>query len=383
MDEHSIVSITDVEGNITYANQKFMDVTGFNNSELLGNKHDIINADFHDEEFYRDMWKTISSGRVWHGEIVNRAKDGRQVWMNTTIVPFMDESGRPYEYVAISTDVTGLKKIESELEVKARSLQQMTDHLEELVGVRTSELEEANKKLQNLNKLKSEFVSVVSHELRTPLTSIKSFSEILMDDTESIDIETQQRFLSIINDESERLGRLINDLLDLQKMESGKMTWNDDRVNLVEVLERSVEFFSQAFRDKGLQLILQIDTRELFLSMDADRIRQLVANLLSNALKFTDRGVVTVRMHTVYGGVSISVADTGIGIPTGELSKVFESFHQVDSSERRKIGGTGLGLAICKEIVEHYRGRIWSESQLGKGSCFSFTLPWTNVESLG
>ncbi len=377
MDEHSIVSITDVDGRITYANQKFVDVTGFSRDELLGKKHDIVKSGFHSDAFFAAMWETISAGRVWHGEILNKSKHGDEVWVNTTIVPFMDESGVPYEYVAIRTDVTEQKKAEQELEKKARSLTQMTDHLEDLVKLRTSELELANTQLLHLNKVKSEFVSVVSHELRTPLTSIKSFAEILQDDLEELDIDSQKHFLSIINEESERLGRLINDLLDLQKMDSGKVDWNDESVDLVVLLKGSVALFTQAYADKGLRLDLALTADEFWVDVDVDRIKQLMANLLSNALKFTELGSVTVGLVAKGDEVEVSVCDTGLGIPEQEIANVFESFHQVNSSATREIGGSGLGLAICKDIVEHYSGRIWVESELGKGSRFVFTLPFS------
>ena len=375
LDEHTIVSITDVDGYITYANQRFLDVTGFSSGELLGKKHNIISSGFHGERYFSELWKTITGGNVWHGEMLNRSKDGRELWVNTTIVPFMDEFGDPYEYVGIRTDITGMKKIEQELEEKAYSLKQLSENLEVLVKRRTSELEAANVQLQNLNKVKTDLVSVVSHELRTPLTSIKSFAGILRDDIESIDIDTQRHFLSIINEESDRLGRLINDLLDLQKMDSGKTIWKDAPVNLVEILQKSVEFFSSAYRDKHLPLQLLVDQRECLLYLDADRVRQLFDNLLSNALKFTEQGAVTVSMLLMDCEVKVTVADTGIGIPMEEIDRVFESFHQVDSSDTRKTGGSGLGLAICKEIVEHYQGRIWVDSELGLGSCFNVALP--------
>ncbi len=377
LDEHSIVSITDVDGNITYANQKFIAATGFSSEELLGKKHNIVKSDFHSEAFFGEMWSTIATGNIWHGEILNRSKDGRALWVSTTIVPFMDELGKPYEYVAIRTDITEQKQIEQELEEKAYILKQMSDNLEELVKQRTSELEAANRQLQHLNKIKSDFVSVVSHELRTPLTSIKSFTEILKDDIEVLDINTQRRFLSIINDESDRLGRLINDLLDLQKMDAGKTVWKDEQINLVDVLKKSVEFFSPAYREKGLQLHLNLDRDECLLDLDADRIRQLLTNLLSNALKFTEHGGVTMTMMTTLAEITVAVTDSGLGIPADEIDKVFESFHQVDSSETRKTGGSGLGLTICKEIVEHYGGSIGVVSTLGEGSCFSFVLPLT------
>jgi two-component system sensor histidine kinase/response regulator len=381
MDEHSIVSITDVDGRITYANQKLLDVTGYSSEELLGKTYSLIKSGHHSDAFFRDMWATISSGYVWHGEILNKSKYGHEVWMNTTIVPFMDESGTPYEYVAISTDVTKQKQVEQELEQKAGSLKQMTDHLEDLVRQRTIELERANLQLQHLNKIKSEFVSVVSHELRTPLTSIKSFAEILNDDLEELDLDEQKNFLSIINEESDRLGRLINDLLDLQKMDSGKMVWKDEIVNLGQVLESYVSFFLQSYSEKGVELQLDNTTSSCCLiEVDVDRIKQLITNLLSNALKFTEHGGVKVTMSSVPGEVMVSVCDTGLGIPESELENVFENFHQVDRSETRKIGGSGLGLAICKDIVQHYGGRIWAESTLGEGSCFSFTFPCRQLE---
>ncbi len=375
LDEHSIVSITDVDGNITYANQKFIDATGFSSEELLGKKHNIVKSGLHPGAFFRELWNTIAAGKIWHGEMLNRCKDGRELWVNTTVVPFMDESGKPYEYVAIRTDITGQKQIERELEEKAATLKQMSDHLEELVKQRTAELETANSQLLQLNRIKSDFVSVVSHELRTPLTSIKSFVEILKDDVETLDINTQRRFLSIINDESDRLGRLINDLLDLQKMDAGKTAWKDRPINLAEVLRKSVELFTPLYRGKGLLLELNLERDDSLIVLDVDRIRQLIANLLSNALKFTERGSVVVAMITTAAEITVSVTDSGIGIPPDEIDKVFEGFHQVDSSETREIGGSGLGLTICKEIVEHYGGHIGVVSRLGEGSCFSFVLP--------
>jgi two-component system sensor histidine kinase/response regulator len=383
MDEHSIVSITDTEGRITYANQKFLDLTGFTNGELLGKKHNLINSGFHSDAFFHDLWETISAGRVWHGEILNKSKHGRELWMNTTIVPFMSEPGNPYEYVAISTDVTEQKQVEQELAQKAESLKQMTDHLEELVKQRTADLEEANIQLQHMNKIKSEFVSVVSHELRTPLTSIKSFTEILNNDIAELDLDEQKHILSIINEESNRLGRLINDLLDLQKIDSGKMVWKDEEINLAEVLQASANLFSRAFSDKGLELRLEPAIQECLILADMDRIKQVIANLLSNALKFTEQGHIAMTLAVESDHATVSVSDTGLGIPEQDLANIFESFSQVDSSETRKIGGSGLGLTICKEIVSHYHGRIWVESSLSKGSRFTFTLPLINHSKTG
>lgn len=381
MDEHSIVSITDVDGKIIYVNQKFLDATGYASDELIGKKHNIIKSDIHDSEFFRELWTAISSGRVWHGEIANRSRQGEDIWMNTTIVPFMDQSGAIYEYVAIRTDITAQKRIEQELAAKAEALRQMTNGLEDIVRQRTVELERANAELQRLNRIKSEFVSVVSHELRTPLTSIKSFAEILESDLGEIDIDTQRRFLAIIKEEGNRLGRLINDLLDLQKMDAGKMIWKDERCDLTALLRNAVEFFAPACVAKGLQLQTSLPDTSCFVELDADRIKQLITNLLSNALKFTEHGGITVSMAVEPAEIRVVVADTGVGIPAGDVGKVFESFYQIDSSVTRRVGGSGLGLAICREIVGHYRGRIWAESVPGQGSRFIFTLPLPNTNA--
>lgn len=387
-----------------------------------------------------------------------------------------------------------------ELGEKNTSLKEATDNLEIKVQQRTAELEKANEKLHRLNNMKSEFVSVVSHELRTPLTSIKSFAEILEDDIEDIDIDTQRHYLSIINEETDRLGRLINDVLDLQKMDAGKTTWNDEKTDLAVMAKTLFELFSKSHQDKGLALSLDIQDESFITEVDADKIQQLTTNLLSNALKFTSEGGVTLSMrsrsyrpqavllskknevlfplltdlgidvkrlddvqdllellsNTPYPAellivnlpdidlectslmteirrcnenipillinvlmvsaeslskympviyinspvdklalktainnlpsisldvfniipvVEISVTDTGMGMPADELDKVFDRFHQVDRSETREIGGSGLGLSICKDIVEHYHGKIWVESSLGQGSKFSYILP--------
>lgn len=378
MDQHSIVSVIDTDGRITYVNEKFIDLTGYRKDELLGHRHKLLEPKFQSVTFFEQMWKRISAGKVWHGEILNKSKYDNTVWLNTSIVPFMNEHGTPYEYVVIMTDISKQKQVEAELEQKATSLKQMTDHLEELVKNRTEELEQANIQLMHLNKIKSEFVSVVSHELRTPLTSIQSFSEILKNDIEELDLTEQKNFLSIINKESDRLGRLINDLLDIQKIDSGKMTWKDQHIDLAKLLSDSTELFFQAFKEKGLTLKLSLPEKMDNPVVDEDRIKQVIANLLSNALKFTEQGSVMITLTTELDYAKISICDTGLGIPEKELESVFESFHQVDNTETRKTRGSGLGLAICKEIIEHYEGHIWAESTLGKGSCFYFTLPMTN-----
>lgn len=384
LDEHSIVSITDENGYIFYANDKFLKVTGYSSSEVVGKKHELVKSGVHTDAFFKKIWDSVRQGEIWKGEISNLNKSGQMIWLNTSIIPFINEAGKPYQYVEISTDITEKKQAETELEQKNKILKELTEHLEDIVHKRTSELEEANKELVYLNNIKSEFVSVVSHELRTPLTSIKSFAEILEDDIDEMSSESRHRYLKIINDEADRLGRLINDVLDLQKIDSGLMQWNDEVTDLRRVLEKSYNLFKPAFNKKGVTLIINMSSESYNVTIDNDRLMQVLSNILSNALKFTHEGEVSITLSSteiamegasLVSGYEVSVVDNGIGIPESEIDQVFNRFHQVDSSETRSHGGSGLGLNICKEIIEHYHGKIWAEQHEPKGSCFKFVLP--------
>lgn len=237
-----------------------------------------------------------------------------------------------------------------------------------------------NTELTRLNNVKTEFISLVSHELRTPLTSIKSFAEILMDDIEELDIETQKRYLSIIDSEGDRLTRLVSNILDIQKIDANKMNWNDETLIINEIAQKSVETFSGAYQAKNIILNIAIVPDDLTVIADVDKLSQIFANLLSNALKFTTQGEVLVSIHQHRDKKGrdmalVTVSDTGPGIPEDELFKVFDSFHQVDNSATRKTGGSGLGLDICRKIINHYEGNIWVESVLGQGSNFCFEIP--------
>ncbi len=242
----------------------------------------------------------------------------------------------------------------------------------------------ANEELVRLNNIKNDFVSLVSHELRTPLTSIKSFTEILFDDVEDMDLETQKKYLGIIKSEGDRLTRLVSNILDLQKIDANKMEWNDEHVNLNDIVQTSIEAFSGAYTKKNIELNIASVDETLTVLADPDKIKQVMSNLLSNALKFTDHGEVLVsvysfkiktRFDSYLSTARVCVSDTGPGVPDEEKLKIFESFHQVDNSATRRKGGSGLGLDICRKIINHYEGDIWVESEPERGSSFYFELP--------
>jgi two-component system sensor histidine kinase/response regulator len=182
MDQHAIVSITDVEGRITYSNNKFTDVSGYERETLNNSSHRILNSGYHSPKFFKEMWQTIAKGDVWHGEIRNRAKDGRHYWVQTSIVPSLDESGKPFQYVAIDTNVTDQKELEQDLAKAVEGIELANEELEDRVRVRTHELENGRVEAETANAAKSEFLSSMSHELRTPLNAVIGFGQLLQSD---------------------------------------------------------------------------------------------------------------------------------------------------------------------------------------------------------
>jgi signal transduction histidine kinase len=261
--------------------------------------------------------------------------------------------------------------------------------LEQKVRERTAELQAANAKLEELNRLKSRFLSTVSHELRTPLTSIKAFAQILLDSPIE-DQRTRQRFLSIIDTETDRLSRLISDLLDLAKIESGVILWRTETFDIAELLHHACAAMMPVADDSNIVLECTA-ARGLRVRADQDRLQQVVTNLIGNALKFCPRGT-HVSISAQNSGMSgpgqqasgayvmVSVADSGPGLSPSECAKVFDRFFR-GANNGHGAKGTGLGLSICREIVQHHGGEIWAESTLGNGSTFHFTVPLANRQS--
>jgi signal transduction histidine kinase len=247
--------------------------------------------------------------------------------------------------------------------------------MEEKVARRTVELEQANDRLRELDRLKSDFLSTVSHELRTPLTSIRSFSEILLRYGVE-DAEKRTKFVGIIHNEAERLTRMINDLLDLSKIEAGRLEPRPEPLELEPVFSRALDITHPIFTEKKVTVISTVEEGLPGVYADADQLHQVLTNLLSNSLNFSPEcGVIRLSACKKDGFALISVADQGPGIPLDKLEQVFERFHQVRDSQKSRPLGTGLGLTISREIVERMGGNIWVESELGAGAVFSFTVP--------
>lgn len=272
-------------------------------------------------------------------------------------------------------DVMRILEEASQLRAYSKALEEKSLSLEKA----TSELRTANEQLKSLDKLKDDFMSSVTHELRTPLTSIRAFTEMMLDDDE-MEADQRRQFLEIVVGEAERLGRLVNQVLDMAKIEAGHAEWHSSDVDIQSVVQQAVNSISGMYLENGLSLTLHSGTASIApIRADPDRLMQVMLNLLSNAAKFVPHpgGKVDVYITDAPEGVTVAVQDNGKGIAQHEQEQVFEKFRQAGEFSDRPQG-TGLGLPISRQIVEHFGGRMWLESELGAGARFSFFLPRLN-----
>jgi signal transduction histidine kinase len=260
----------------------------------------------------------------------------------------------------------------SQVVVYSHRLEQKSRELE----AATAELRQANERLTELDRLKDDFVSTITHELRTPLTSIRAFTQILLENPQ-VELDQRKKFLAIITKESERLTRLINQVLDLSKIESGRAEWHESAVDMREVVADTVTGMSQVFEEREIRVNTSVPDRLKPVKADVDRMIQVMLNLLSNAAKFCEpgRGRIEIAVSEQAAGLRIDVRDNGPGIDPADQKVIFDKFRQVGDTLTGKPHGSGLGLHISRQIVEHFGGRMWVESAPGQGACFSFTLP--------
>ncbi len=355
------IFVHDIDDNFVYVNEAACRTHGYSREEFMKMKLPQLVNPARDHPLESDRQELLDKGYIVT-ESAHLRKDGSL--MPVEIHARTVGSGKSKLFLTVARDITERKKAEEALKQKM------------------GELQVAYQKLQELDQMKDSFLSTVSHELRTPLTSIKSFSEILLNYDE--DRETQKEFLNIIREESDRLTRLINDFLDLSKIEAGRMQWETAELSLSEVIQIAINATQALAAKTNLRVEANVSPDLPTVLCDKDRLVQVVTNLLSNAIKFTpEGGMIQLKAQLLNkskakrdsGMVMVSVSDSGIGIAAADYKSIFEKFKQVGDTLTDKPQGTGLGLPICKEIIEHYGGNIWVESELGKGSTFFFTLP--------
>lgn len=480
--QHDIVSATDVSGRIINVNDKFCDISGYKREELIGQNHRLLKSEHHLESFYAEMWKTISSGHVWHGTICNLDKNKKEYWVNSTIVPFLDDKGKPYKYVSARTDVTSVLQSEARLgrsqefanigtwdwnietgdlfwsdriwslfgykkeltdttydnfmaAIHPDDKQQVSDAVTacvelgddyniehrvvwsdgsihwlhergdvirsakgkplHMLGVvqDITDRKEAEHQLivaredaETANRAKSQFLSSMSHELRTPMNAIMGFGQLLNMEVDRPLSASQQENVSEIMKASDHLLELINEVLDLAKIEAGRIDLSIEDVLLGNVLVESLQLILPLAQKRGISLdIFKGDTEisiddlvhdSTILRADTTRTKQVILNLLSNAVKYnSENGKITIKCDkSKEHFIRISIADTGLGLDKEQQAQLFTAFNRL-GQENTSIEGTGIGLVITQHIVELMGGQINVESEPGVGTTFWFELP--------
>ena len=488
LDESAIVAITDQNGIINYVNDNFCKISKYAREELIGKDHRVVNSGFHPKAFFKEMWDTIKAGNIWRGEVKNRAKDQTSYWVDTTIVPFQNEEGDIYQYIAIRTDITAKKvlsqyslslieasrdplvtispegkimdmneatvrvtgfsrtqlkgtdfknyftdpdkasKVYKEVFAKgfvadypltikdhkltdvlfngsiykddrgnvlgavivARDITEQKRIEKELTEAKvfaelaTELAEEAKNNAEEAVKAKQQFLSNMSHEIRTPMNAIIGFTKVVMKTELS---NKQKEYLNAIKVSGDALIVLINDILDLAKVDAGKMTFEEIPFKLKSSISAMLHLFETKIHEKNLELVREYDNRipDVMLG-DPVRLHQIILNLVSNAVKFTLKGKITVSAKLLSednekATIEFAVKDTGIGIKKSKIETIFENFQQASSGTSRLYGGTGLGLAIVKQLVESQGGSIRVESKLEESSLFSFILSFKKTSA--
>ncbi len=478
LDQHAIVSISDTRGDIVYANDRFCEISEYSRDELLGENHRILKSGIEPDSVYDDMWQTISSGSTWQGTICNRSKTGRLYWVKTTITPFLDSRGKPYQYIAIRTDITRAKAAELALRQSEERLgfaiegagdgiwdwnlsdksmsfsklyetmlgydehelvqhestwlnsvhpddipyvekklqayltgEKSTYQVElriqckdghykwilcrgmaferdesgasvRMIGIHTDidehkkvehDLIKAREEADKANKAKSEFLSRVSHELRTPMNAILGFGQLLeMDKTLK---EKQVSHVRDILSGGNHLLQLINEILDLSRIESGSIELKPEPVILEELFAECIRLTESLAEQQKVDVKLMSD-KQVVVNVDRIRLKQVILNLLSNAIKYNRKnGTVIIRVEkTEDKRVLLQIEDTGYGISAEELKDVFQPFKRLEAAHG-EIEGTGIGLTITRSIVEIMGSKLELVSEKDKGSRFWFELP--------
>ena len=349
------IIITDISGIIEYANPATEKLTGFVNDEIIGQNPRIFSSGEKYKKEYEILWDTISSGKEWKGEFHNRKKSGELYWELNTISPIFNEKSEITHYLAIKEDVTERKKM-------------------------TAELIRAKERAEESDRLKTAFLNNISHEIRSPMNSIVGFSRFLLEQKHKP--EKIQYYADIIVKSSNQLLSVITDIMNIAAIEAGQEKIKEKKFKLNDLLRLIYEQYQAKIENRDIKLEMSLalnDTNDLIQS-DKTKLRQIVSNLLGNAVKFTSKGDIYFGYVIKNDEIEFYVQDTGIGIPSEMHDEIFKHFRQVESGITRQYGGSGLGLSIAKAYTELLGGKIWLKSKIDEGSKFYFTIPYKPVD---
>ena len=343
--------MTDPEGNIEYVNPQFTECTGYTIEEVKGQNPRILQSGLMPKSVYEDLWNTIFAGNIWRGELQNKKKNGVLFWERAVMSAIRSPDGVITNFVAVKEDITEQKLL-------------------------TDALIAAKEKAEENDRLKSAFLANISHEIRTPMNGILGFSELLKEP--HLSGEEQAEYIDLMQQSGQRMLNLINDLIDISRIEAGQTMLQVAETPVNELLHDVCSFFKPLAEAKGLRFDCKprLPDSESIIISDQTKLNQILTNLVQNALKFTRTGSIVIEYSRKGTMLTFSVSDSGIGIPVAMQNRIFDRFLQVDNSLTRNHEGSGLGLSISKAYVELLGGTIWVESEEGKGCKFIFTIPY-------
>ncbi len=362
------IIITNLNSEIEYVNQAFVDLTGYWPEEAIGKNPKFLQSGKTPAQSYQLLKQAMSLGQNWQGEFINRRKDGSEFTQSSLIAPLRQSDGTITHFISVNSDISEQKHVTEELE-------SYRHHLEDLVDKRTGELVEARLHAEIASKAKSEFLANMSHEIRTPMNAIIGLTHLLQHAGPSPE---QAESLSKIDRSAGHLLSIINDILDISKIEAGKMFLANENFSLNSMFKHVESILQEQIHAKGLSLEVESGDVPAWLNGDLTRMRQALLNYASNAVKFSELGTIKLRAFVLKEEaekllVRFEVQDNGIGIEPDRLKNLFQPFEQADASTTRKYGGTGLGLIITRRLAELMGGEVGAESEPGKGSTFWFS----------
>ena len=372
------IIITDTSANIEYVNAAFLQLHGYTRDEVIGRNPRMLNSGETTTAVQTEMWDTLSQGKVWRGEFINKHKDGRLLIESATISPLRQADGTVSHFVSVQVDITDQQKLNAELD-------RHRFHMEEMVMSRTKELVIASELAETANRAKSDFIANMSHEIRTPMNGVLGMTYLALNSTNDPKLRD---YLQKIHLSGQHLLHIVDDILDFSKIEAGKLALENVDFSLNELLQDLNSIMIGKVAGRNLTLTFDIDPKvKRFMRGDPHRLKQILINYTNNALKFTEQGDINVfvrKLNSTATGwmVRFEVEDTGIGMSKEQQQKLFQSFEQADSTTTRKYGGTGLGLVICKRLAALMGGEVGVLSSLGQGSTFWFTAHLEHANSM-
>jgi PAS domain S-box-containing protein len=344
------IIITNLKGEIEYVNSSLLELTGYHETELLGKQPSIFKSDFFDTNYYKNLWETILGGNKWIGEFYNRKRNNTYFWDSTTISPIYNESGEMIKFIAIKEDITEKKQ------------QQVI-------------LQKSEKRLHELNATKDKFFSIIAHDLMNPFNAMMGFTNLMIESIHSKEYNLSLNYASIIDQSSKRIYELLQNLLIWSKSQSGIITINPSPVKVIELIMNSTNVLRSLAKKKNIDFEILIDEKDT-VCVDQNMIETVLRNMITNAIKFSNANdKIKISVRNFGDHLLFSISDNGIGMNEMTVKELFRLEKSSSPNKVKNEIGTGLGMIISHEFISLHKGKIWVESELGKGSNFYFTIP--------